>query len=181
MQLNSPVAKIGLIKLDASITPPEDEPAPIMTCISSINSTAPSIALSSFKTPFKRFSKSPRYFVPATNVPKSKENITAPDKTSGTSLSTIRLARPSAIAVLPTPASPTNSGLFLRRLQSVCTVLSISLSRPIRGSIKPASALLFRLIENCSSNDSFFLGFSGSYSIRSCCSKSILSSILEIP
>ena len=32
---------------------------------------------------------------------------------------TMRLAKPSAMAVLPTPASPTNSGLFLRRRHKV--------------------------------------------------------------
>ncbi len=37
------------------------------------------------------------------------------DRTSGTVPSTMRLAKPSAIAVLPTPASPASSGLFLRR------------------------------------------------------------------
>jgi hypothetical protein len=41
--------------------------------------------------------------------------------------STMRLARPSAMAVLPTPASPTSSGLFLRRRQRICTTRSSSL------------------------------------------------------
>ena len=46
--------------------------------------------------------------------------------TSGTSLSTMRLASPSAIAVLPTPASPTNSGLFFCRRHSTWIVRLIS-------------------------------------------------------
>src|SRR5260221_137540 len=41
----------------------------------------------------------------------------------------MRRARPSAIAVLPTPASPTSSGLFLRRRHSVSMTLSSSRSR----------------------------------------------------
>ena len=45
---------------------------------------------------------------------------------------------PSASAVLPTPGSPTNTGLFLRRRQSTRTVRSSSCSRPISGSILPS-------------------------------------------
>ena len=63
---------------------------------------------------------------------------------SGTSPFTIRQANPSAIAVLPTPASPTNSGLFLRRRQSTWITRSTSLSRPIKGSILPWRAKVFR-------------------------------------
>ena len=64
---------------------------------------------------------------------------------SGTSPLTILHARPSAIAVLPTPASPTNRGLFLRRRHSTWITRSTSLSRPINGSIFPwrASTLRF--------------------------------------
>src|SRR5664279_2904782 len=47
----------------------------------------------------------------------SSANTVAPLSTSGTSPCTIRRASPSAIAVLPTPASPTNSGLFFCRRQ----------------------------------------------------------------
>ena len=72
--------------------------------------------------------------------------MTASLKISGTSPSTIRLAKPSAIAVLPTPASPTNKGLFLRRRHNTCTVRSISASRPISGSILPSNAWVFRLV-----------------------------------
>src|ERR1039458_4178953 len=52
----------------------------------------------------------------------------------------IRRANPSAIAVLPTPASPTNSGLFFCRRHSTWIVRLISASRPISGSILPRSA-----------------------------------------
>ena len=54
----------------------------------------------------------------------------------------MRRARPSAIAVLPTPASPTNSGLFFWRRQSTWMVRWISALRPISGSILPSLRLL---------------------------------------
>ncbi len=73
-----------------------------------------------------------------------------PDRTSGTSSSTIFFARPSAIAVFPTPGSPTNSGLFLRRRQSTWMQRSTSSSRPISGSTRPSKALAFRLTQNLS-------------------------------
>ena len=70
----------------------------------------------------------------------------APDMTSGMSPSTIILARPSAMAVLPTPASPTNNGLFLRRRQRIWSVRSTSGRRPMRGSVRPSAACRLRLI-----------------------------------
>ena len=104
-----------------------------------------------FITAFKRCSKSPLYLVPANNAPISNEYTTALANTSGISFSTMRLAKPSAIAVLPTPASPTNSGLFLRRRHKVCITRSISGPRPIKGSILPASTCKFKLSVKLSS------------------------------
>ena len=49
----------------------------------------------------------------------------------------MRSARPSASAVLPTPGSPTSSGLFLRRRHSTWIIRSISSWRPISGSMPP--------------------------------------------
>ena len=63
----------GFSRLDASMTPPEVAPAPIMVCISSINSIAFGIEESSFKIPLSLFSKSPRYLVPASKDPISNE------------------------------------------------------------------------------------------------------------
>ena len=91
-------------------------------------------------TPFKRFSKSPRYFVPASIEPKSRAYSGESCKILGTLFSEILMAKPSAIAVLPTPGSPTKRGLFFFRLHRVCTTLSISSSRPITGSIFPSFA-----------------------------------------
>ena len=65
---------------------------------------------------------------------------------SGTSPLTMRCARPSTIAVLPTPGSPISTGLFLVRRCSTCTVRRISSSRPMTGSSLPCSARSVRSI-----------------------------------
>ena len=70
---------------------------------------------------------------------------------SGTLFSVINLARPSAIAVFPTPDSPTSRGLFLLLLAKIWTTLSTSEDRPMSGSILPSRASLFKLVVNCSS------------------------------
>ena len=85
-------------------------------------------------------SNSPRYFVPANTDPRSRLYITCLLKKSGQSLPTISNARPSAQAVLPTPASPTKTGLFLRRRANTLIKALISLSRPITGSKRLSSA-----------------------------------------
>jgi hypothetical protein len=51
------------------------------------------------------------------------------------------------MAVLPTPGSPTSSGLFFWRRQSTWMVRLISLSRPISGSMRPSRAFLLRLTQ----------------------------------
>src|SRR5450759_878592 len=63
---------------------------------------------------------------------------------SGTSLETIRWARPSTIAVLPTPGSPISTGLFFVRRLSTWITRRISSSRPITGSSLPCSAISVR-------------------------------------
>ena len=59
---------------------------------------------------------------------------------SGTSPLTMRCARPSTIAVLPTPGSPISTGLFLVRRCRTWIVRRISSSRPITGSSLPLRA-----------------------------------------
>ena len=59
------------------------------------------------------------------------------------------------MAVLPTPASPTSSGLFLRRRHRIWITRSTSYSRPISGSILPSLASWLRFCVNCSSGDDF--------------------------
>ena len=61
---------------------------------------------------------------------------------SGTSPSTIRWARPSTIAVLPTPGSPIRTGLFLVRRLRTWITRRISSSRPITGSSLPCGGRL---------------------------------------
>ncbi len=73
MQRSSPEASAGLIRLLASMVPPLAEPAPMMVWISSMKRTAPGIFRIAASTPFRRFSKSPRYLVPATSAPRSSE------------------------------------------------------------------------------------------------------------
>ena len=155
MHLSWPLDKAGLSKLDASKVPPEAAPAPIKVWISSMNSTALGLSLSDFNTPLSRCSKSPRYLVPANKAPMSSEYTCESAKISGTSFCVMRQARPSAIAVLPTPASPTSKGLFLRRRQRICMTRSTSYSRPINGSILPSLAIWFRFCVNCSSGEVF--------------------------
>ena len=73
IQRNLPELSTGFNKLDASIEPPDAAPAPMMVWISSINRIALGVFSISAKRPFNRFSKSPRYFVPANNEPISSE------------------------------------------------------------------------------------------------------------
>ena len=54
---------------------------------------------------------------------------------------TIASAKPSAIAVLPTPGSPINTGLFLVRLLNTSITRVISLSLPMTGSSVPSLAI----------------------------------------
>ena len=69
-------------------------------------------AKTSSSTRWKRNSNSPRYLEPATILAKSRLIRLRPSNTNGTKLLTILLANNSTIAVLPTPASPTKTGLF---------------------------------------------------------------------
>ncbi len=59
------------------------------------------------------------------------------------------------MAVLPTPAWPTNNGLFLRRLDKICTVLKTSSSLPRSGSISPRRAFSQRFVVKDSREDGF--------------------------
>ena len=73
MQRISPEVSSGFSRFDASMTPPEAAPAPMMVCTSSMKRMAPSSFFSSPSTILKRFSKSPRYLVPASSAPMSRE------------------------------------------------------------------------------------------------------------
>src|SRR5256885_783226 len=140
MHLSAPVLSAGLSRFDASSVPPDAAPAPMMVWISSMNRIDFGLSVSCFRTAFRRCSKSPRYLVPASSAPMSREYTVNSLSISGTLPSITRRARPSAIAVLPTPASPTRSGLFLRRRQSTWITRSSSISRPMSGSVLPVLA-----------------------------------------
>ena len=101
---------------------------------------SPSAASISFSTAFSRSSNSPRYLAPATMAPRSSDSSCLFFSASGTSPLTMRSARPSTIAVLPTPGSPISTGLFLVRRASTWMVRRISSSRPITGSSLPSRA-----------------------------------------
>ena len=94
----------------------------------------------SFITALIRSSNWPRYLVPATIIARSSTTIRRSSSSSGTLPSTTRWAKPSTMAVLPTPASPSSTGLFFVRRQRIWIARSISFSRPITGSSLPCRA-----------------------------------------
>ena len=55
------------------------------------------------------------------------------------------------MAVLPTPASPISTGLFLVRRERICMTRKISFSRPMTGSNLPSRAWVVRSREYFSS------------------------------
>ena len=113
IQSISPLANIGLSILPAS-RDPSALPAPTIKWISSMKRMIlPSDSLILFKTAFNLSSNSPRYFAPAIKAPISSSYINLSFKELGTSCLTIRSAKPSRIAVLPTPGSPIRMTLFL--------------------------------------------------------------------
>ncbi len=77
---------------------------------------------------------------------------------SGMSPETIRWARPSTMAVLPTPGSPISTGLFLVRRDRTWITRRISSSRPITGSSLPSSAACVRSRPNFCSDWYFSSG-----------------------
>ena len=134
IQWSSPLANIGFSIFPASIAP-SVFPAPTIVWSSSINKMiSPLLFFTSSSTAFNLSSNSPLYFAPATNEPRSRENIFLSFNPSGTSPFTIRCAKPSTAAVLPTPGSPISTGLFLVFLDKILITFLISLSRPITGS-----------------------------------------------
>ena len=140
MRRSSPRASSGFTMLPASIAP-SAAPAPTIVWSSSMKVTTwPSESVISFSTAFSRSSNSPRYLAPATIEPRSSATTRLFFRLSGTSPSTMRLARPSTMAVLPTPGSPISTGLFLVRRESTWMTRRISSSRPMTGSSLPRRA-----------------------------------------
>ena len=151
MVRSSPRARAGLSRLDAS-TAPSLAPAPTMVCSSSINRMiSPLESVTSLRKDFKRSSNSPRYLAPASMDPMLSETMRLLRMLSGTSPLTMRRAKPSAMAVLPTPGSPIRTGLFFVLRERICKTRRISVSRPITGSILPARARAVRSVPYFSS------------------------------
>ena len=140
---SSPRASAGLRIFAASILP-SAAPAPTSRWSSSINTITLPCFLISFTTFFNLSSNSPRYLVPAIIAAMSSIITRRSSRWSGTSSCTMRCARPSTIAVLPTPGSPISTGLFLVRRLRIVTRRSTSLARPIIASSSPAAALLVK-------------------------------------
>ena len=111
--------------------------------------TLPAVLISSIIF-LRRSSNSPRYLVPATNKPISNVRTRLSSRMSGTSPRVMRWARPSAIAVLPTPGSPIRTGLFLVRRPRIWITRSISFWRPTTGSSLDSAAIWVRLLPNSS-------------------------------
>ena len=139
--------------LAKSRLPPPPAPAPFMVCASSMNRIQFFFVSNAAITSLSFSSNSPRYFDPASKLPISNPQTSKFCKNLGTLLSLISVARPSAMAVLPTPGSPTISTLLLKRLANTVTISSSSVSRPITGSSLSSCASLLILIQ-CSSSTS---------------------------
>mmetsp|Transcript_93708 Transcript_93708/g.176170 ORF Transcript_93708/g.176170 Transcript_93708/m.176170 type:complete len:273 (-) Transcript_93708:617-1435(-) len=159
MHCSSPRARAGFIKLAASIAP-SAAPAPTSVWISSMNRMVSFEAVTSSMTSLMRCSNSPRYLVSATSSPSSSDSNLMSLSLGGTFSSTMSLASPSAMAVLPTPGSPIKTGLFLRRRTRICIARLISSSRPTSGSNSPSRAFCVRSTEHFASVESpFFFCF----------------------
>ena len=142
------LARAGFMMFAAS-TLPSAEPAPTMVCISSIKRIT--LSSSSSSMAFSLSSNSPLYLVPAITEPSSSRMSRTFLSSSGTFPSAILEASPSTIADLPTPGSPTSTGLFLFLLSSVWISLLSSASQPIIGSSLPFLACAVRSTEKPSS------------------------------
>ena len=143
MHCSSPRVSAGLIILEASIVP-SAEPAPTIVCSSSMKRIMFLERRISSMTALMRSSNWPRYFVPATISARSRVMTRLSRSSSGTLPAAISWARPSTMAVLPTPASPRRTGLFLVRRHRIWMTRSISFLRPMTGSISPLRAISVR-------------------------------------
>ena len=115
---------------------PSIAPVPTIVWISSINIIIlPSDFLTSSSTFLSLSSNSPLYFAPAIKAAISSSQMILSFKEFGTSPLTILCARPSTIAVLPTPGSPIKTGLFFVLRDNILVILLTSSSLPIIGSI----------------------------------------------
>ena len=144
MVRSSPRASIGLRRLLASMAP-SAAPAPTTVWSSSMKRTIrPSLSLISSRTAFEPLLELAAVLGPRDERAEVQPMTRLSLRVSGTSPRTIRWARPSTIAVLPTPGSPIRTGLFFVRRLRTWTTRRISSSRPITGSSLPARASCVR-------------------------------------
>mmetsp|Transcript_10026 Transcript_10026/g.21447 ORF Transcript_10026/g.21447 Transcript_10026/m.21447 type:complete len:346 (-) Transcript_10026:205-1242(-) len=136
------------------------------------------------------FSSSPRSLAPAMMSPTSSCMMRLLCRNSGRGVPsrfmrcTMAYARPSAMAVLPTPGSPSRMGLFLVRRARIWVTRDTSRSRPITGSMRLARTSAHRSLQYSSSilgpsfsPPRFFLGCSASASpFRRLCASAFRSS-----
>ena len=118
---------------------PRPCPRPRWWCNSSMKRMIrPSEDCTSLSTALRRSSNSPRYLAPAMSAPhvQGEEGLVL-QALGHVLLDDAHGPRPSAMAVLPTPASPMSTGLFLVRLDRMRMTRRISSSRPMTGSILP--------------------------------------------
>ncbi len=94
--------------------------------------------------------------MPATRRPRSRDTSSLSLSDSGTSPWAIRMARPSTIAVLPTPASPMRIGLFFVLRERIWMIRLISMSLPMTGSSLFSDAIFVRLFVYFASAFVFF-------------------------
>ena len=134
--------------LEASIAP-SAPPAPISVCISSTNRMILPSAMTSAITRLILSSNSPLYLDPATIPERSMVRSLLFLTVAGTFPFTILCARPSTIAVFPTPGSPIRQGLFLVLLLRIWITRLISSCLPITGSSLPSAASLVRSLLYC--------------------------------
>ena len=143
MHWSSPRASAGLSMLAASRLPAAP-PAPTMVWNSSMNRMISGLVLASFMIALRRFSKSPRYFVPATTDAMSRDISLFFASTGEILPPAIRWAIPSTMADFPTPGSPISIGLFFFLRPRISITRAISVSRPTTGSSLPSAAALVR-------------------------------------
>lgn len=130
---------------------PSAFPSPNNICSSSTNNiTPPWASWTSFKTDFRRSSKSPLNLAPAIIWPKSRLTTLFLFILSGTSPCIMRWESPSMIAVFPTPAEPVSTGLFFVLLDRTCSNRCMTASLPITGSSLPSRASCVKSTPYCS-------------------------------
>ncbi len=134
-----PLAKAGFNMLAASIDPGE-EPAPIKVWISSMKTIMSGFCSISLIKARIRSSNCPLYLVPATTAVRSSVITRLSKRIGEVRRLTMSWAKPSTMALLPTPGSPIRIGLFFFLRPSISLTRIISRSRPTTGSSLPSKA-----------------------------------------